>query len=52
VLSSPVVDVAVVDNWAKRGAINAGFAVYSYLDELVKGRANRIRYNECELLGK
>jgi mono/diheme cytochrome c family protein len=52
VLDSPVLDVPTVDNWAKRGAINAGFAVYSYLDELANGRANRIRYNECELLSK
>src|SRR6185369_14853146 len=34
VFNSPPLDVTTVDNWAKRGAINAGFAVYSYLSEL------------------
>ncbi len=52
VLNSPLLDHPTIDNWAKRGAINAGFAVYTYVDSLAKGKAQRIRYNECELLGK
>ena len=52
VLSSQMLDVTTIDNWAKRGAINAGFAVYTYLSAFVDGKAPHIRYNECEQLGK
>jgi len=40
-----------LNRWAARGAINAGFAVFLFLDELVgKGQERAPRYNECELL--
>jgi hypothetical protein len=38
--------------WARRGAINAGFAVFSYLDQVTHGKVLGVRYNECELLKK
>jgi hypothetical protein len=40
-----------VDKWATRGAINAGLAVFLYLDSLIgKGQPVPPRYNECKLL--
>lgn len=40
-----------VDKWATRGAINAGLAVFVYLDMLIgKGQPVPPRYNECKLL--
>jgi mono/diheme cytochrome c family protein len=39
--------------WAARGAINAGFAVYLYLDQLSRnGGAPQPAFDRCELLGK
>lgn len=39
--------------WATRGAINAGFAVFLYLDQVAKGLVQpKPTYNRCELLGK
>jgi len=39
------------DRWAARGAINAGFAVFLYLDELVKGHVSpKPPFNHCEQL--
>jgi hypothetical protein len=39
------------DRWAARGAINAGFAVFLYLDELVKGHVSpKPSFNHCEQL--
>jgi hypothetical protein len=36
------------DAWATRAAINAGLAVFVYLDDLAQGRIPRFRaYNEC-----
>jgi mono/diheme cytochrome c family protein len=37
-------------NWATRGAINAGLAVFLYLDQLSKGLQPKPLYNQCELL--
>lgn len=48
--------VAAVDHiadskvWANRGAINAGFLVFDYLDKFVKGQTGHVQYNQCELL--
>jgi hypothetical protein len=39
------------DRWATRGAINAGFAVFLYLDQLTKGVVPRLPdYDQCEQL--
>ncbi len=39
------------DRWAARGAINAGFAVFLYLDQLVRGQVTpKPPYNHCEQL--
>jgi mono/diheme cytochrome c family protein len=39
--------------WNARGAINAGAAVFLYLDGVVKGKImTQPRYDQCELLGK
>jgi mono/diheme cytochrome c family protein len=36
--------------WALRGAMNAGLAVFAYLDEIVSGRKSaQPRFDECEL---
>ena len=41
------------NRWAIRGAINAGLAVYLYIDQLSKGLvAPKPLYNQCELLGR
>jgi mono/diheme cytochrome c family protein len=41
------------EEWAARGAINAGLAVFVYLDELTHGRATpKPAYDHCELLGQ
>ena len=39
------------NHWANRGAINAGLAVFLYVDQLSKGTAPKPLYNQCELLG-
>lgn len=36
--------------WANRGAINAGFLVFDYLDKFIKGQTGHVQYNQCELL--
>jgi hypothetical protein len=42
-----------LDAWSTRGAINAGFAVFLYLDDLMKrGGVPRPRYDQCELSSK
>jgi mono/diheme cytochrome c family protein len=40
-----------VNNWATRGAINAGLAVFTYVDQLSKGLNPKPPYNQCESLG-
>jgi mono/diheme cytochrome c family protein len=41
-----------IDDWAARGAINAGQAVFLYLDRMIsKGKGREPRYDECEQLG-
>lgn len=37
-------------DWATRGAINAGFAVFRFLEGVSKGEINPVRYDECQLL--
>ena len=38
-------------NWANRGAINAGLAVFLYLDQVVvNGLQPKPSYDQCELL--
>ena len=39
-----------IDAWTTRGALNAGFSVFLFLNELAHGRVDRVRYNECEKL--
>jgi len=39
------------NHWANRGAINAGLAVFLYVDQLSKGAAAKPLYNQCEQLG-
>jgi mono/diheme cytochrome c family protein len=40
------------DEWAARGAINAGQAVFVYLDQMIsQGKGRALRYDECEQLG-
>jgi mono/diheme cytochrome c family protein len=40
------------NNWAIRGAINAGLAVFLYVDGLAKGsHPPKIPYNQCQMLG-
>lgn len=42
-----------IDDWAARGAINAGQAVFVYLDGMVsQGKGRDLRFDECEQLGK
>ena len=36
--------------WADRGAINAGFLVFDFLDKFIKGELKHVQYNQCELL--
>jgi hypothetical protein len=38
------------DAFALRGAINAGFAVFEYLDEVSKGQASTELFDECTLV--
>jgi mono/diheme cytochrome c family protein len=38
--------------WATRGAINAGLAVFLYMDEVAKGKPPALRYDQCEQLPK
>lgn len=38
------------NKWATRGAINAGLAVFLYVDQLSKGQQPKPLYNQCELL--
>jgi hypothetical protein len=38
------------DAFALRGAINAGFAVFAYLDQVSKGLASTARFDECNLV--
>ena len=41
------------ESWATRGAMNAGLAVFLYLDALAKGDAQRpVPHNRCEELGE
>jgi len=41
-----------IDDWATRGAINAGQAVFVYLDEMIsQGKGHALRYDECDQLG-
>ncbi|HEY0464944.1 MAG TPA: hypothetical protein VGC79_12070, partial [Polyangiaceae bacterium] len=41
-----------LDAWAARGAINAGQAVFVYLDQMIsQGKGRALRYDECEQLG-
>jgi mono/diheme cytochrome c family protein len=40
------------EDWTLRGAINAGFATYVYIDRLVRGLAQpTVAYDHCEELG-
>ncbi|HYQ03164.1 MAG TPA: hypothetical protein VER96_31035 [Polyangiaceae bacterium] len=42
-----------MDDWAARGAINAGQAVFVYLRQMIsEGKGRDPRYDECEQLGK
>jgi mono/diheme cytochrome c family protein len=38
--------------WATRGAINAGLAVFLYMDQVAKGQPPALRYDQCEQLPK
>ncbi|HEY4184380.1 MAG TPA: hypothetical protein VGP07_04890 [Polyangia bacterium] len=41
------------NRWATRGAVNAGLAVFTYLDQLERGNVQpKPQYNRCELLPK
>jgi mono/diheme cytochrome c family protein len=41
-------DLIGADKWAARGAINAGFAVFLYLDKLTNGEVTpKVPYNHC-----
>ena len=44
------VQQARLNTFALRGAINAGFAVFAYLDEVSKGHASTARFDECTLV--
>jgi hypothetical protein len=40
---------SAVEEWARRGAINAGFAVFLYLSEIAKaGGISKPTYDHCE----
>jgi mono/diheme cytochrome c family protein len=42
-----------IDDWAARGAINAGQAVFVYLRQMIsQGKGRDLTYNECDKLGK
>jgi hypothetical protein len=41
-----------IDDWSARGAINAGHAVFIYLDRMIsQGKGRDLRFDECEQLG-
>jgi hypothetical protein len=39
-----------LDQWTRRGAINAGFSVFVYLDRVLRGNVSPLHYDECEQL--
>jgi hypothetical protein len=42
---------AALDQWATRGAVNAGFSVFLYLDRVMRGTIKRVPdYDHCEQL--
>ncbi len=41
---------AALDDWATRGAVNAGFSVFFYLDEVEHGKKPLPAYDQCERL--
>lgn len=41
---------AQVLNWTNRGAINAGFSVFEFLDAFIKGDIQHVGYDQCEML--
>jgi mono/diheme cytochrome c family protein len=41
-----------ISRWSARGAINAGFSVFLYLDQIARGATPKLQYNECERLGQ
>jgi len=41
-----------IDDWSARGAINAGQAVFIYLDQMIsQGKGRDLNYDECDKLG-
>jgi len=44
------VDVDAEFAWENRGAINAGFSVFKFLDKFIKGEIKHIGYDQCDLL--
>jgi hypothetical protein len=36
-----------LDRWARRGAINAGFAVFAFLQAVQEGLLPQPAYNDC-----
>jgi hypothetical protein len=38
------------DAWARRGAVNAGFAVFAYLKAVLHDGLKTTRYDQCEQL--
>ena len=41
-------DLDAQQQWINRGAINAGLAVFTYLDKYIKGDLNHVTYDQCE----
>ena len=51
--SSSVYIYGDIDDWAARGAITAGQAVFVYLEEMIaQGKGRQLRFDECEQIGK
>jgi hypothetical protein len=53
IVANPLKRDREVEDWALRGAMNAGMSVFLYLDALSKGKVKPVpAYNHCEELGR
>jgi mono/diheme cytochrome c family protein len=49
-LATDAYNAEELEDWARRGAINAGMAVFLYMDQVARGKFDPLRYDECEKL--
>jgi mono/diheme cytochrome c family protein len=50
VLATDAYATEELEDWARRGAVNAGMAVFLYIDQVARGKFDPRRYDECEKL--